>query len=157
MDDSYRKKLTSRKYLSPSHDRQTSLVPKRTASEEHPFTSTATNDRDNEADSKSRAERNVNDHELELDQDDSDQDDVEIPEGSLFDYNVPGILTKEEVSKLDLAHWKLLVRTSLIELEDLRGWKDWKVDDPASIKGIVAECIAATGPALLQNSALVIF
>lgn len=157
LDDSYRKQLTLRKYVSPSHDRQINLAPKQTASEGDTLRSPATNDRDKEADSKSEAERSVNDHELELDQDDSDQDEVEIPEGSLFDYNVPGILTKEEVSKLDLAHWKLLVRTSLIELEDLRGWEDWQVDDPASIKGIVAECIAATGPALLQNSALVIF
>ena len=94
---------------------------------------------------------------MELDDDDSDKDESEIPQGSLFDYKVPGILTAEEVSKLDLAHWKLLVRTSLIELEDLRGWEDWKVDDPASIKGIAAELIATTGPSLLQNSALVIF
>jgi hypothetical protein len=41
--------------------------------------------------------------------------------------------------------------------QDLRGWDDWAIDDPGSIKGIAAELIAATGPKLLQNSALVIF
>ena len=42
-----------------------------------------------------------------------------MPEGSLFDYNVPGIMSKDEVARLDLAHWKLLVRTSMVELEVL--------------------------------------
>lgn len=41
--------------------------------------------------------------------------------------------------------------------KDLRGWEDWKIDDPGSIKGIAAEVIAATGPKLLDNSALVLF
>lgn len=42
-------------------------------------------------------------------------------------------------------------------LKDLRGWEDWKIDDPGSIKGIAAEVIAATGPELLNQSALVLF
>ena len=116
-----------------------------------------TNHENGRATVNSGADNQADEDNLELDEDNSDHNDAEMPEGSLFDYNVPGILTKEEVSKLDLAHWKLLVRTSLIELEDLRGWEDWKVDDPASIKGIAAEFIAATGPMLLRNSALVIF
>ena len=103
------------------------------------------------------AEKRANKDDFELDEDDLDENDAEIPKGSLFDYNVPGVLTKDELLKLDLAHWKLLVGTSLIELEDLRGWEDWKVDDPASIKGIAAEFISATGPKLLENSALIIF
>lgn len=41
--------------------------------------------------------------------------------------------------------------------QDLRGWEDWKIDDPGSIKGIAAELIAATGPKLLNKSALVLF
>ena len=126
-------------------------------SEEPDLISRATDFEDERDTIKSNPEERANEDHLELDEDDSDKDGAEIPEGSLFDYKVPGILTKEEVSKLDLAHWKLLVRTSLIELEDLRGWEDWNVDDPASIKGIAAELVAATGPKLLQNSALVIF
>lgn len=45
----------------------------------------------------------------------------------------------------------------LTALQDLRGWEDWRIDDPGSIKGIAAELIAASGPELLQNSALVLF
>jgi hypothetical protein len=52
----------------------------------------------------------------ELDSEPSDED-TEIPEGSLFDYNVPGVLKAEEVTKLDLDHWKLLVRNMLIDFE----------------------------------------
>ena len=112
---------------------------------------------------------------LEFDEAPSDEEDAEIPEGSLFDYNIPGMLTKDEVKSLDLDHWRLVVRNNLIELEvsmsakfaceihsltnvqDIRGWEDWKIDDPNTIKGIAAELIAATGPKLLQNSALVLF
>jgi hypothetical protein len=56
------------------------------------------------------------DAEYELDSDPSD-DTAEIPEGSLFDYKVPGVLKAEEVAKLDLDHWKLLVRNMLIDFE----------------------------------------
>jgi len=56
------------------------------------------------------------DADYELDSEPSDED-TEIPEGSLFDYNVPGVLKAEEVAKLDLDHWKLLVRNMLIDFE----------------------------------------
>ncbi|KIW14056.1 hypothetical protein PV08_06837 [Exophiala spinifera] len=94
---------------------------------------------------------------LEFDDAPSDEEDAEIPEGSMFDYNIPGTLTKEEVKHLDLGHWKLVVRNSLVELEDIRGWEDWEIDNPDTIKGIAAELISATGPKLLENSALVLF
>jgi hypothetical protein len=54
--------------------------------------------------------------EYELDSEPSDED-TEMPEGSLFDYNIPGVLEAEEVTKLDLDHWKLLVRNMLIDFE----------------------------------------
>ena len=94
---------------------------------------------------------------IEVDDDKSEDDDTDIQEGSLFDYNIPGVLSKEEVAKLDLGKVKLLVRTSLIDLEDLRGWEEWQIDDPATIKGITAELIAATGPKLLHDSVLSLF
>jgi hypothetical protein len=58
----------------------------------------------------------VGDADYELDSEPSDED-IEIPEGSLFDYNMPGVLKAEEVTKLDLDHWKLLVRNMLIDFE----------------------------------------
>ena len=47
----------------------------------------------------------------------SDEENVEIPEGSLFDSAIPGVMTTDEVKCLDLDHWRLVVRNSLIELE----------------------------------------
>ena len=58
---------------------------------------------------------------LELDSDNDSADETEIPEGSLFDYRVPGILTTEEVEKLNLNKWKLLVRNMFVDMEDLKG------------------------------------
>jgi arginyl-tRNA---protein transferase len=117
LDDDYRRKLDRRKYISPSHDRkhpylETELKSNATDSvrpdEERKQTTDTT---------KGRAGMHADDEDLELDEDSSEADDAEIPEGSLFDYNIPGVLSKNEVSRLDLSHWKLLVRTSLIELE----------------------------------------
>ena len=54
---------------------------------------------------------------LEFDEAPSDEEDAEIPEGSLFDYAIPGVLTKDEVKRIDLDHWRLVVRNALIELE----------------------------------------
>ena len=51
----------------------------------------------------------------ELDSEPSDED-TDIP-GSLFSYNIPGVLKEEEVAKLDLGHWRLLVRNMLINFE----------------------------------------
>lgn len=59
----------------------------------------------------------ADEQELEFDEAGSDEDDAEIPEGSMFDYEIPGVLSKEEVKRLDLDHWRLLVRDALIELE----------------------------------------
>ena len=65
---------------------------------------------------ESSAASGVGDADYELDSEPSDED-IEIPEGSLFDYNIPGVLKAEEVIKLDLDHWKLLVRNMLIDFE----------------------------------------
>jgi arginyl-tRNA---protein transferase len=93
---------------------------------------------------------------LELDSDNESADDTVIPEGSLFDYHVPGILTKEEVAeKLDLNHWKLLVRRMLVDMEDLNGWESSKITDPQSLKGIVAELAAALGPEVVGGGSAV--
>jgi arginyl-tRNA---protein transferase len=92
---------------------------------------------------------------LELDSDNDSADETEIPEGSLFDYHVPGILTKEEVERLKLGEWGLLVRTSFVEMNAVNGWDEMKVTDPQSIKGIVAELAAALGPEVFWGGSAV--
>ncbi|KAI1625963.1 arginine-tRNA-protein transferase [Exophiala viscosa] len=159
-DENYRHELDKRTYVSLSHDRI--YGPPGEHIKEHSDQASAlpaanANARDAPETTKERSDTYDDDQDLEFDDAPSDEEDAEIPEGSLFDYDIPGVLTKEEVKGLDLDHWRLLVRNALVELEDLRGWEDWKIDDPGSIKGIAAEMIAATGPELLQNSALVLF
>ena len=159
LDNDYRAKLDKRKYVSPSRDAKaegtSAMSPVTNNDVQEPRTENGTTSSDDLTKVK---ELNVADHsDLEVDDDDSEADDSEIPEGSLFEYNIPGVLTKEEVAKLDLSHWKLIVRGDLIDLEDLRGWEESDLGDSGSIKGIAAELIAATGPGLLECSALNLF
>jgi arginyl-tRNA---protein transferase len=119
LDDEYRRKLDARKYVSPSRDRKTRPL---LIDEPSDGVATPASNPDNgkEQDTrKIRANEHADDEQLELDDEDSENDDADIPEGSLFDYDIPGVLSKDEVSKLDLSRWKLLVRASLIDLEVL--------------------------------------
>ena len=59
----------------------------------------------------------ANTDDLQIDSDSENDENEEVPEGSMFEYNIPGVLSKEEVQKLDLAHWKILVRNTLVDLE----------------------------------------
>lgn len=165
-NEEHRKKLDQKKYVSLSHDRD---VANGALSAEIPPQSGSEIARAEEADTgrtkpeqqagQASREPKLSDYrdDIEFDSDPSDVEDDEIPEGSLFTYNVPGVLKLEEVKKLDLNHWKLLVRNILVDLEDIRGWEDFKIEDPYSIKGIAAELIATTGPELMKDSALVLF
>ena len=117
IDEEYKRKLDKRKYVSPSHDLKN--PPPNTEQEQDqddsgrlPVEEVNTKDT-----TKARAAVFADDQNLELDEDDSDNEDAEIPEGSLFDYQIPGVLTKSEVAALDLEHWKLVVRNTLIDLE----------------------------------------
>lgn len=157
LDNETRTKLDSRKYVSLSADRKAGIG----STEEIPSGPAASDVKTTpshvEELTKEKLGEKLKGEEIDMDSDPSDADDTEIPEGSLFDYNIPGVLKKEDVAKLDLDHMKLLVRANLVDLEDLRGWEEWQIDDPGTIKGIAAELIAATGPKLLKDSALALF
>ena len=153
LDDDFRKKLDVRKYVSVSGDKEAEDArihgPQLEQLKSGPSRVEET--------TKEKLGEKLKGEELEIDSDPSDPDDTEIPEGSLFDYHIPGVLKKEEVEMLNLGQMKLRVRANLIDLEDLRSWEEWKIDDPGTIKGIAAELIAATGPKLLVDSALSLF
>ncbi|CEO60412.1 Putative Arginyl-tRNA--protein transferase 1 [Penicillium brasilianum] len=83
--------------------------------------------------------------------------DVDETELSLFDINMPGVLTLEEVKALDLDHWYLLYHGSFVQMDDLVGWDRMPMDSPQSVKGIVAELAAVLGPKLVKDSAVVLF
>lgn len=119
-DDKYRRALDTRPYVSPSHDRKMG-VDTFSANTQPPLVTTATQANANlenpPGTTKERGQVFADDQDLEFDEAPSDEDDAEIPEGSMFEYHIPGVLTKEEVERLDLDHWRLLVRNALVELE----------------------------------------
>ncbi|BAE59800.1 unnamed protein product [Aspergillus oryzae RIB40] len=78
-------------------------------------------------------------------------------EVSLFDLRMPGVLSLEEVEPLDLDHWLLLVHGSFVHMIDLVGWETMPMDNPQSVKGIIAELAAVLGPKIVKESAVVLF
>lgn len=115
-DDAYRKKLDTREYVSPSHDQRYSEDKGKNGNGTR---SKASKDNaPNEPKTTKETGQSFDDDEnLEFDEIASDEEDAEIPEGSLFDYEIPGVLTKDEVKRLNLDSWRLVVRNALIELE----------------------------------------
>jgi hypothetical protein len=120
LDDDYRRRLEIGVYYSPSGARSRGEDPSMgngisdTRQPQPQATAESTVSPDT---TKERGQVFADDKDLEFDEAPSDEEDAEIPEGSLFDYRIPGVLTKNEVAKLDLNHWRLLVRDALIELE----------------------------------------
>jgi arginyl-tRNA---protein transferase len=153
-DSTIRKALDTNAYYSSSaHAKHAQSIPNledrvtATTNGHHPRSTTV----------EPKSEGKIDYTSLDIDSpDNSDNDDTEIPEGSLFDYAVPGILTKTQVlSDLDLDHWKLKVRNIFVDMEDLTGWEKGRVDEPMSIKGIVAELAAALGPEVVKGGSAV--
>jgi arginine-tRNA-protein transferase len=89
--------------------------------------------------------------------DEEAEEELNEEEMSLFDIHMPGVLTVEEVSQIDLDHWLLLVHGTFIHMEDLVGWETSDIRNPQSIKGIVAELAAMLGPELIKHTAVVLF
>ncbi|KAI9934985.1 Arginyl-tRNA--protein transferase 1 [Aspergillus wentii] len=85
---------------------------------------------------------------------DSEINDEEV---SLFALNMPGTMTLEETKAADLDHWPLLVHGSFFSMADLRGWEQMALDNPQSVKGIVAELAAVLGARMVRESAVVLF
>ncbi|KAL2219514.1 Arginyl-tRNA-protein transferase [Thermoascus aurantiacus ATCC 26904] len=88
---------------------------------------------------------------------DTEMTDMNDEEMSLFDIRMPGVMTLEEVQKLDLDHWMLLVQGTLIHMTDLVGWEKADLHNPQSVKGIVGELAAVLGPELVKTTAVVLF
>lgn len=114
-DDAYRNRLDQRQYISPSRDRrQGQSEGKRDAIGS---VATQANAGSTHKTTKETGKLFDDDEHLEFDETVSDEEDAEIPEGSLFDYEIPGVMTKDEVNLLNLENWRLVVRNALIELE----------------------------------------
>lgn len=78
---------------------------------------------------------------------DSDEEaPVPLPDLALFARPFPGILTKAQLlTDVDLDHIKILVQGLEAETCDLIDWELKDIDDPNTIKSIIAELVAAVG------------
>ncbi|KAL5336445.1 arginine-tRNA-protein transferase [Aspergillus crustosus] len=128
-------KLNSAPYVSLSRDRQ--LAATETEAEADKKTKETETE---EEEAEAEAEAEINDEQV-----------------SLFDLHMPGVLTLQEVEALDLGSWPLLIHGSFVHMVDLVGWENMPIDEPQSVKGIVAELAAALGPVVVRESAVVLF
>jgi arginine-tRNA-protein transferase len=123
MDDELKKKLDDKRYLSMSRER---------VGGENCMTQTPSVE----------GEMDV------LDEGEDSDDDAPVPNPDLplFARSIPGILTKNQLlTEIDIDHIKLRIHGQEAETCDLVSWNEWNIDDPQSIKGILAELVAAVG------------
>jgi arginine-tRNA-protein transferase len=84
-------------------------------------------------------------------QDDGEQsgdEDGSIPDPGkpVFERPMPGLLTKHQIlTEVDLDHIKLRIRDTEAETSDLVSWDTSDIESTRSIKGIIAELVAAVG------------
>ncbi|KAL8780840.1 MAG: hypothetical protein Q9194_000694 [Teloschistes cf. exilis] len=65
---------------------------------------------------------------------------------------MPGLMTLDEVqNEANLDGWRVKLSDSITEL---RQWYTWNIMDPSSPKGVIAELAAALGPALMSQFVL---
>ena len=90
---------------------------------------------------------------LPNDEDDSDDDaPVPHPDLPLFARSIPGVLTRDQLlTEIDIDHIMLRIRGLEAETCDLVSWEESSIDDPKSIKGIIAEMVAAVGSDLARE------
>jgi len=80
--------------------------------------------------------------------DESDEEDGPLsePDKPIFERSTPGLMTKEQIlAEVDLDHIKIRVRDTEAETGDLVNWDTSDIGSTRSIKGIIAELVAAVG------------
>lgn len=133
LDDNLKRKLDRSKYLSLSRERSQGA-----SAEENPPSETL----EDPMETQDIADENE-DFEVE---DSDDEPPVPDPDVPLFARGMPGVLTKDQLlADIDLDHIKLRVRGQEAETCDLVSWETRSIDDPHSIKGAIAELVAAVG------------
>lgn len=131
LDDDLRRRLDARKYVSLSRERSEGVaasIPEV---------------------SSDQAQIEPNEMEIEqtsvdYDTDDSDGDVAGVP---LSELNMPGIISRAELlSSNILDHIRLRIRSNpVVETSDLVIWESSDIDDPLSVKGKIADLVAAVG------------
>lgn len=160
LDDVMKKKLDIKKYVSLSSERAASATEAETEGDQHagevdPATIDTAKDSNldpvvnlNEEQNSAveEAEPSNPDNNLNEDQDSDDDGPVPNPETPLFARSIPGVLTREQLlTEIDLDHIRLRIRDTEAETSDLVSWDTSDMDNVHSLKGIIADLVAAVG------------
>ncbi len=129
LDDDYKRRLDARKYVSLSREKREGI--------EAPEPRVKADNED------------VTDDTMDMGQiegENSDDESLSSADGiSLFSRNMPGLLHESELAPALLDHIKLRIRGQVVETSDLVTWERGSIDNPESIKGVVAELVAVVG------------
>jgi arginyl-tRNA---protein transferase len=132
LDEDFKRRLDARKYVSLSREKREGI--------EAPNTNGGLRIEDSAEDTKD-VERTESD-----DESSSSTDDI-----SLFSCDMPGLLPESELTPALLDHIKLRVRGQVVETSDLATWETGSIHQPESIKGVIAELVAAVGTDCAKN------
>lgn len=83
-----------------------------------------------------------------------DEDSDHEPEsvsGTVWDNDMPGVLSKDEVSMMDLGSVKLSLRGQAALCEDVVVWERGTLDDPGALKCRIGELVACVGPEVAEE------
>lgn len=133
LDDRARSLMQEKNYIAPSND---------TANGE------ATTSMDNSSSAIPKSPQKESTAEAESEDSDYEPD---VVEGTVWDNEMPGVLSKEEVSALPLGSVKLSVRGQPALCEDLVVWERGGLDDPTSVKCWIGELAAVVGPEVMRS------
>ncbi len=128
LDDDVKRRLDARKYLSLSREKSENI--------EVPTADDIPNIKDLAGGTT---------HMNHTDGGSSDESFSSIENISLFSRNMPGFLPQSELTPDILDHIKLRIRGQVFETSDLVSWEAGSIDDPDSIKGVIAELVAMVG------------
>ena len=85
-------------------------------------------------------------NQMEVDEDSDEDPPIPKPNAPLWDREMPGILTKNQLlEEIDLSDIKIRIRGEVYEAQMLVNWESSSIDDPRSVKGIIAELVSAVG------------
>lgn len=134
LDTAMKARLDKQKYISPSRETSGTSYPPESAYPESTTTKTS-------------------DHNSSADEGDSEDDDDGMETSiSLWDIDMPGILTKKElIETVDLDQMKIRLRGNDYLVSELMGWMDGDIDDPTDIKGMFAGMAAALGAEVVKD------
>ena len=141
LNDEMKMKLDVKKYISLSRER----------SEGRPVNAAPPTDNTTGPTDKSEVAMEIDS--VPDEEDDSDgEPPLEDPGLPLFARTMPGILTRDQLlTEVDLDHVKLRIHGETAETCDLVSWETTDMNTTFSIKGIIADLIAAIGPDLARD------